>query len=196
MSTPTTPFDSPRVRNVLLAMGVLAAFAASSAQATSLCFTNAPQQAFTLPLYDGYESAWAGFDEAGSGCDYLACGPGDQAFRWTISRSDADPNDVAGPVVGPVFYLYLWLECTSLPPDETPLAAVLHVEPSSDIELLGFATMPGAANIGTSTDLELALGVEQIPVDVPFLVGTWPVFRPDPVSVDSESWGRIKATYR
>ncbi|MEZ5065468.1 MAG: hypothetical protein R3B81_12120 [bacterium] len=189
-----------RIVAPLCAIAALAGWAAP-AGAVSLCFTADPQITITRlnssPITTNYESAWLGFDGEGSGCEFGSCGGGTHPFRWTISRSDTDPLDNSGAPSGPVFFLYLWLECDAgLPSDERLWAAVLHVEASDDVQILGYTAADGTLNIGTATDLELAFGVSGSVQTTPFVAGAWPCFVEGPVPVDGTTWAGIKDIYR
>jgi hypothetical protein len=135
-----------------------------------------------------FSNDWIGFRSGGGEpchdySGYMCHGQ----FGWTISGSATDPlyNQSAQPLG--TGQLFLWYYCTF---DRYGLAAA-EFDVGGTIAVHSFTPMNGFLNAGDATHLRLAVG--GCPMG-PIVAGTFQVH--DPVGVESETWGRIKSTYR
>jgi hypothetical protein len=135
-----------------------------------------------------YQNDWIGFRSGGGEpcheySGYMCHGQ----FGWTISGSATDPryNQSAQPLG--TGQLFLWYYCTF---DHYGLAAA-EFDVGGTIAVYSFTPEPGFLNIGDET--HLLLHADGCPTGQ-VLAGTFQVH--DPIAVESETWGRIKGTYR
>ncbi len=137
-----------------------------------------------------YPNDWIGYRSGGGEpCHQICCVDMCCGFRfgWTVSSSATDPLHNQDPLPLGAGQLYLWYYCTS---DADGLAAA-EFRVGGTIAIYSFTPMNGFTNTGDATDLVLAVG--GCPYG-PILAGTFQVH--DPIAVESETWGRIKSTYR
>lgn len=135
-----------------------------------------------------FPNDWLGFRSGGGEpcheySGYLCHGH----FGWTISGSITDPlyNQSTQPLG--TGHLFLWYYCTF---DRYGLAAA-EFDVGGTIAVHSFTPLNGFLNGGDATHLLLAVG--GCPPG-PVVAGMFQVH--DPVAVESETWGRIKITYR
>jgi hypothetical protein len=137
-----------------------------------------------------FSNNWIGF-RSGEG-EPCYCFPyndlcSEGGFGWTISSSPTDPfeNRAAAPLG--TGQLYLWYYCTN----ELRGLASAEFDLGGTMTVLNFTPMNGFINAGDATHLLLsAAGCPYGPV----VAGAIQVS--DLVPVESETWGRIKSTYR
>jgi hypothetical protein len=137
-----------------------------------------------------YDNDWIGF-RSGGGEPCQDFGPFgmcyERHFGWSISSSSTDPFQNEADAPAGTGQLYLWLACTWY----VEGLASAEFDVGGTIAVYSFTPEPGFYNIGDAT--HLLLGVDDCPMG-PVLAGTFQVH--DPIAVESETWGRIKSTYR
>ncbi|MEZ5066617.1 MAG: hypothetical protein R3B81_17945 [bacterium] len=193
------------MRNVLRLLTLLSTgLAVSAAGASQICIVPSTANNFNVtvdcdPLNPQiHENAATGYSTDGFPCTSGFCGPvaggGLQDYGWSISSSSTDPFLHSGPLVPGLSNLYLWFECTINSGFDGWAAAEFRLESdNSNLLILSFVPMNGVLNAGTGTEVLMAVG--GCP-QAPFLAGSLLVLYTGPVSVESESWGDIKAMYR
>ncbi len=96
--------------------------------------------------------------------------PAGHGYEFSISASDTDPFRNTAAPTGGVRQLHLWLTCSQLG------LAAFECGVTGTLPVLGFAPAPGVFNVGTATDLQIA--VDECPTgeDVRRRLGTWTVW--------------------
>ncbi len=140
------------------------------------------------------QNSWVGFTTSGVPCsspDGL-CPTGQETYGWTISGSSTDPFVGTGSLEA-IDFVYLWLACSEgVDPNGPGVGGAAFDLIPNGLDILGFENGEDVINIGTPTQLFLALiGCR----DPPFLAGMILVLTA-PISVDDSSWGSVKALYR
>ncbi|MCA9751265.1 MAG: hypothetical protein KC591_03675 [Gemmatimonadetes bacterium] len=183
-----------RALALLVSVGVVF-LSAFDALASELCIVPSPNGVNGSVACDSnpqvHDNAAEGYALSGYPCSSGMCLKGPDDYGWSISSSSTNSSLFSGPLSSNIDYLYLWLTCTTT---EGIAAMECGLESDNTVFVpLAFEPMNGALNAGTATHLILAVG--GCPRE-PFLIGRILVLYLGPVSVESESWGDIKAMYR
>jgi hypothetical protein len=180
------------IASVTLVLTFLLGLAAPGA-AGELCLlpsaANGVNVSFSCGDLYAYQNGWIGF-RSGGGEPCWSGGYGDcfnETHGWTISGRPTDPlyNQTDLPLG--TGQLYLWYFCALDPHG----FAAAEFDVGGTIAVHSFTPMNGFANAGDATHLLLSVG--GCPMG-PVLAGVFQVH--DPIAVDSETWGRMKSTYR
>ncbi|MEZ5066618.1 MAG: hypothetical protein R3B81_17950 [bacterium] len=188
------------MRTSLVALAAAVLFA-TGALASDVCIVPYPGSGYNATVDCDpvnpqiHDNAWIGYSLAGPPCQQGICGfvgeRGANQYGWSISASSTDPFVNSGTLPDIVSNLYLWLHCATF---DGMSAAEFQVETDGSVFLpVAFTPQNGFLNAGTVTHILVAVG--GCPSG-PVVAGMWTVLYFGPVSVESESWGNIKAMYR
>ena len=189
------------MRTSIVALPAALLLFSTGALASSICIVPYPGSGYNVTVDcdpvnpQVHDNAWIGYSLTFPPCEGGICGfvreGGINEYGWSISSSSTDPFVNSGTLPEVVTSLYLWLHCTA---GGGMAAAEFQIEMDDSVFLpVAFTPQNGFLNAGTVTHILVAVG--GCPTG-PVVAGTWTVLYFGPVSVESESWGNIKAMYR